>query len=111
MGEICRNMGICCGFRAEAARGKYPGGILLVGGTAYLIGKYQNVGYIKSTAVCVDFFALCTQGTIIFQMLQTASLHSPRGILKSLWNSIYRMEGMAEISKLCQLVQIISDPM
>ena len=27
--EICRNLGICCGFRAVAARGKYPGFILL----------------------------------------------------------------------------------
>ena len=27
--EICRNIGICCGFRAVAARGKYPGFILL----------------------------------------------------------------------------------
>ena len=27
--EICRNMGICCGFMAVAARGKYPGFILL----------------------------------------------------------------------------------
>ena len=29
LAEICRNMGICCGFRAVAARGKYPGFILL----------------------------------------------------------------------------------
>ena len=28
LAEICRNMGICCGFRALAARGKYPGFIL-----------------------------------------------------------------------------------
>ena len=25
LAEICRNMGICCGFRAVAAREKYPG--------------------------------------------------------------------------------------
>ena len=30
LAEICRNMGICCGFRAVAARGKYPGFILLL---------------------------------------------------------------------------------
>ena len=29
LAEICRNMGICCGFRAMAARDKYPGFILL----------------------------------------------------------------------------------
>ena len=29
LAEICRNMGICCGFRAVAAREKYPGFILL----------------------------------------------------------------------------------
>ena len=28
--EICRNMGICCGFRAVAAEGKYPGFTLLL---------------------------------------------------------------------------------
>ena len=27
--EICRNMGICCGIRAVAAREKYPGFMLL----------------------------------------------------------------------------------
>ena len=30
LAEICRNMGICCGFRAVAAREKYPGFILLL---------------------------------------------------------------------------------
>ena len=25
LAEICRNMGICCSFRAVAAREKYPG--------------------------------------------------------------------------------------
>ena len=30
LAEICRNMCICCGFRAVAARDKYPGFILLV---------------------------------------------------------------------------------
>ena len=29
LAEICRNMGICCGFRAVAAREKYSGFILL----------------------------------------------------------------------------------
>ena len=29
LAEICRNMGICCGFRAVAARGKFPGFMLL----------------------------------------------------------------------------------
>ena len=29
LAEICRNMGICCGFRAVAAREKYPGFMLL----------------------------------------------------------------------------------
>ena len=29
LAEICRNMGICCGFRAMAVLGKYPGFILL----------------------------------------------------------------------------------
>ena len=29
LAEICRNMGICCGFRAVDARDKYPGFILL----------------------------------------------------------------------------------
>ena len=29
LAEICRNMDICCDFRAVAARGKYPGLILL----------------------------------------------------------------------------------
>ena len=28
LAEICRNMGICCGFTAVAARGKYPGFVL-----------------------------------------------------------------------------------
>ena len=28
LAEICRNMDICCGFRAVAVRGKYPGFIL-----------------------------------------------------------------------------------
>ena len=31
LAEICRNMGICCGFRTVAAREKYPGFILLWG--------------------------------------------------------------------------------
>ena len=30
LAKICRNMGICYGFRAVAARGKYPGFILFV---------------------------------------------------------------------------------
>ena len=29
LAEICRNMGICCGFGAVAAREKYPGFMLL----------------------------------------------------------------------------------
>ena len=29
LAEICRNMDICCGFRAVATREKYPGLILL----------------------------------------------------------------------------------
>ena len=29
LAEICRNIGICCGFRAAAAREKYPGFVLL----------------------------------------------------------------------------------
>ena len=31
LAEICRNMGICCCFRAVATRGKYPGFILFSG--------------------------------------------------------------------------------
>ena len=30
LAEICRNIGICCGFRAVAAREKYPGFMLLL---------------------------------------------------------------------------------
>ena len=33
LAEICRNMGICCGFRAVATRKKYPGFTLLIGST------------------------------------------------------------------------------
>ena len=30
LAEICKNMGICCGYRAVAAREKYPGFMLLL---------------------------------------------------------------------------------
>ena len=39
LAEICRNMDICCGFRAVAAREKYPGLILLRGST----GMFGNL--------------------------------------------------------------------
>ena len=29
LAEMCRNTGFCCGFRAAAAREKYPGFILI----------------------------------------------------------------------------------
>ena len=42
LAEICINVGICCGFRAVAARGKYPGFILLLINPLNLLMVYPN---------------------------------------------------------------------
>ena len=41
LAEICRNMGICCGFRAVAARDKYPGFILLPCAIPHNLARYM----------------------------------------------------------------------
>ena len=52
--HVCRNMGICCGFRAVAARGKYLGFILLPSGECCKTSQMSTL---------VQVMAWCSQVT------------------------------------------------
>ena len=62
LAEICRNMGICCSFRAVAARGKYPGFILLeteIFIYRMTIGTTDNKSYSNKTHIWKKHLQRC----------------------------------------------------
>ena len=55
LAEICSNIGICCGFRAVAAREKYPGLIALRLWLIYLSIYVLNDKIHMSSALCNSY--------------------------------------------------------
>ena len=52
LAEICKNMGVCCGFRTVAARGTYPGFRLLL--SPILFTAYTHLICLPDTVLLVE---------------------------------------------------------
>ena len=97
LAEICRNMGICCGFRAVAARGKYLGSSYFTGIIFFIIVRF---GYRLGLPSAPFHYGLMWAVGIptILRTPVTVLLHSPN--CRQAWLPLGLCKGTVKESKI-----------
>ena len=81
LAEICKNMGICCGYRAVAAREKYPGFMLFIARIQHCDDHICHCGeYMELLGRAVGsnwHMAMSVNYSPIYILIDHAYVHSP----------------------------------